>query len=328
MRRSRRVLFAGAVLAAFGSIGTGPVGSAEAPAAGWWWRAQTGLVAPLPAPPTVPEGGIVVSGLPVGATAVAAVRYELDEGETADVLTLRVADGSVGAAGAVIGACPAGSAWLPASGGRWDTAPTAACDLGSVNGVLSDDGTAFTFALAALAVDGVVDVVLVPGRVAGAPAGADGSTFHIGFHPPDGESLTTSSVEAEDEFDAGFAFDPSFAGSAQDTYLGDFSAPTAFSPALEPNEQVVTPSAPLNDRVLASQIPRPVRKAGGNLLGFLIAAAGLAAAYRASKQAPPPVRRLGPMAHRPVPVLAGTEPEPAGLGRFSRPRVGTPPRLH
>ena len=327
--RRRRAVFALSILLAFGTVGSTPVGSVEAPEAGWWWRTQTGVGQPIPPPPTVPANGLMVSGTPEGATAVAAVRYLLEETETSPVLTLRISN-EAGAATALVGACPAGSAWIPAHGGRWDTAPTAACELGSVNGVLSDDRKSMTFALSALVVSSVVDVVLVPGKVSGAPRGADGSAFQISFEPPDESSLAVTPADPDEETsDAGFAFDPGF-GAAPETFLSDtgFAPPVAFSPALEPQQQVVTPSAPINQRVASAQLPRRAEEAGGNLLGFLVAAAGLYALMRATKGTPPPVRRLGPMAHRPVPVLAAVEAEPAGLGRFARPRVGSAPRLH
>ena len=329
-RARRRTLLAAAALLAFAGTGAAPVRSADAGGTGWWWRTQTGVGAPLPSPPVVPPGGLMVSGAPDGANAVAALRWSLDADETSPILTLRVAH-DTGGAEAIIGACPAGSAWVPAEAGRWDTAPTAACDLGSVNGVRAADGGSWTFALGALVVGGVVDVVLVPGKVSGRPARADGSSFQLAFHPPDPSALVTESVpEGEEAPDAGFTYSDLGSTTDYSAYLPDasVSAPSSpFAASLTPEQQVVTPSAPLNQRVAAARLPAP-KEAGGNFLGFLVALGVLAAPARASRATPPPIRRLGPLSNRPLPAVAGVEAEVAGLGRFARPRVGAAPKLH
>ena len=67
-RGARRVLLVGAFVAAVGLLTAAPAGAAELTDAGWWWRLQDGP-APLPAPPTVPPGGLLVQGAPDGATA-------------------------------------------------------------------------------------------------------------------------------------------------------------------------------------------------------------------------------------------------------------------
>src|SRR5439155_3063775 len=187
--KAGRVLLAAAALVL---LNPGAVHAADLRAAGWWWQAKSGALGAAPlTSPDVPDGGLLVAGAPDGATAIAALRYSLDASETPSQLTLKVAT-DTGGASAVLAACPAGSAWKPASPGAWEDKPAAACDRGSVNGIRSADGSAWTFAVAPLATGGTLDVVLVPGKVAGAPTGADGSTFQLAFDKPGSDSLTTT----------------------------------------------------------------------------------------------------------------------------------------
>lgn len=153
---------------------------------GWWWRAQTGLLgAELPPPPDVPEDGLLVERGPDGATAVAAVRFGLSEGETDPVLELTVASGE--STGAVIAACPTRRAgWPGEQAGRWDAAPGWDCEAGRVDGVPSDDGSTWSWALAPLVGEGgVISVALVDGT---------SNTFHLAFEAPTDTSLRTTTA--------------------------------------------------------------------------------------------------------------------------------------
>jgi hypothetical protein len=161
---------------------------------GWWWRAQTGVVVEVPAPPQVPEGGLYVEGAPGGPTAVAAVRFTLGEGQAADVLTLRTAD-EQGGEQAVLLACPPESSWVPASGGSWSTRPEPRCEDTAIPGKRAEDGSAWVFDLALLPSARVVDLVLTPGTVEGRPEGAAGSVFAVAFERPGADALSVTQDE-------------------------------------------------------------------------------------------------------------------------------------
>src|SRR5439155_14512834 len=156
LMKAGRVLVAAAALIL---LEPGAVRAADLRAAGWWWQVKSGALAAAPlTSPDVPDGGLLVAGAPDGATAIAALRYTLDASETPSQLTLKVAN-DTGGATAVLAACPAGSAWKPASPGAWEDKPAPACERGSVNGIRSADKSSWTFAVAPLAAGGTLDVV-------------------------------------------------------------------------------------------------------------------------------------------------------------------------
>ena len=219
MRRTK-VRMTGLALMAAGGLVLGLAPSADAATlgdTGWWWRAKQGPGESAPKPPNVPDGGLYVAGTPDGASAIAALRFTLDEGETGPVLTLEEAGGSSsddeststtgpaapapapvpvpppgegGGAGTpkelapVILACQAGSAWEAADAGKWVDAPKVACGVGKVTGEVT--GTTWTWDLTDLQVKTALDIVLVPGKVQGV-----GSTFQVAFEEPDDSSLQT-----------------------------------------------------------------------------------------------------------------------------------------
>ena len=190
---------------------------------GWWWARSNFNDAPPP--PGLPKGGLYVAGAPDGAVAIAAVRYELDEFETAPELILEVAAGDSGSeeptptsepapapapapvpspdsgSGApsppeetlpVILACQTGSTWHAADAGASSTKPSVACGVGKMEGKASNGGQTWTWDLSSLQVRDKVDVVLVPGKVPDGPEGANGSTFQLTFKKPTDESLGTT----------------------------------------------------------------------------------------------------------------------------------------
>jgi hypothetical protein len=287
--------------------------------AGWWWRLNDGgLPAPVPVPPNVPEGGLMVAGAPDGATAIAALHFDLTDDETAPVLTLAVAEnGDQGGEGALLAACLTGSAWQPAQGGAWTSKPFPACAEGSVNGVRSDDGTTWTFALAPLASDGILDVTLVPGVDPTRPEGANGSVFQLVFAAPTAASLATSSGGggasdfAVPDFAApdlgpagGTSFDSPAAG-------GDLSLPpvaaAGFEPALPEADQGLTATAPVTQErnaPLDAETAAAIKDHTG-LAAVVLALCGGALLW--SGQLPVPDTR--------------------GVGRFARVRSGPAPRL-
>ena len=179
-RRLCRVLAAALVLGAFAS----PAAHAEpADATGWWWRAQTGRGPALPAPPNVPEGGLFVMSDPSGEQAIAAVAATKgDVVVTGLVFELNERRGTV-----ELVACPAKEAWEPAAAGVWDSRPIADCELGSVEGVVADDGATVTFPLSGsgLGEEGAIDIVV---------SGVSGATFSVVLTAPDGGSVMTKPV--------------------------------------------------------------------------------------------------------------------------------------
>jgi hypothetical protein len=302
MRRAGVVaVVLGAVLLAF----AGRVGAATLGGTGWWWRL------PAAAPSSEP-GGLVVAGAPDGATAIAAVRFQLEDGESAPVLVLGV-DRQTAAAPPVIAACFAGSAWQPETGGAWDHKPTAACSRGAVNGILASDGASYSFPLQPLVLGQVVDVVIVPGVVDGLPAGANGSVFELALAPP---RLQTEHVGAAGRVDVeplpapevvSESVSPAFTAPAAD------SAP-AFVPALMPKDQEVRATAPINAVPIRS-LPAP--DSGTPVLAaawFLIVAGLIAIGWNTDAAA----RLLG---RAPAPVVDH------GIGRFRQARTGSPPVL-
>lgn len=361
-------------------VGAGGANAADLAASGWWWRAQggTGLapgaapplpgspapVPVVPSPPTVPEGGLMVAGTPEGATAIAALRFELGEDETMPVLSLAIERESGGAA-AILAACLTGSAWQPAAAGNWGDKPFAACSEGSVNGVLSDDATSFTFALGPLLTNGLIDVVLVPGTVEGAPEGANGSPFEVVFKAPTAASLQTTSGTPPDSAsfdvpgiggDSGFG-DPG-AGTGGDSFSApettpsaDFSAPTspsasfqtpttpevaapAFTPAVEPESQGLTATAPAVERATRPIAATPADTTDPRVLAGIVLALGAAAILWSSQQATPGHTRLlgrfgggAAVAGATAGAVPAMVPLKGGVGRFARVRSGAPPRL-
>lgn len=347
MRRLRAV--SGAALLVGGALlglTPSPADATSLTQAGWWWRVNDGtLPAALPAPPTVPEGGLMVAGAPDGATAIAALHFELEEGEGAPVLTLQVAEnGDQGGEQAVLAACLTGSAWQPEQAGSWLNKPFPACDQASVTGVRADDGTTWTFAVAPLLSDGIVDLILVPGVDPQLPAGANGSTFQVVFEAPTAASLATSSGAGPsptlDLDPSGFAptapadsfAAPAFAG-------GDLSLPpvapaSSFTPSLPEADQGLTATAPVVQERAAPLPVSPIAAVEDHrVLGMVILALCGAALLWSAQLPTPALRRLGGVAGGSTAVEASI-PDPAasplpaaGLGRFARTRTGPPPRL-
>lgn len=298
----RRALPLVAVLLAW----SGPAQAAQLDADGWWWRAQTGL-APVPPPPGVPDGGLVVGHAPDGATAITAVRFTLGARETAPVLRLVVADDQGGADAGLV-ACRATTQWQPAEAGVWGERPRTACERGSVPGTRASDGSAWTFALATLVRNGDLDVVIAP--VGGGPA------FQIAFARPTRSSLSTRT--------AGPAATPSPTPASPPPATGGLPLPPAPAPfpTLGPPSSPVATTVPSPVPTLSPQ-PAPTvatppvaatpddtaDRAIGILLALLVAGAAVAVAWSPR-------------------LLAAPDPEaPRGLGRFARPRTEPPPPL-
>lgn len=158
---------------------------------GWWFELQTTtLPAPLPALPTVPDGGLFVQQGPQGPVAYGALRYRVTSGEkagdtTTASLTLKAAQGSTTSLGAPLQACATSKAWqTPKSApGNWEDAPTFGqpCTPGRI----SSDGTVVAFAFdGSFFRDGALDVAIVP--IEGA------SPFAIAFDKPAADAFAVT----------------------------------------------------------------------------------------------------------------------------------------
>ena len=333
MRRLRvlcAVLALGSASVLLGADGN----AAELTDASWWWFGNQGPV-PVPAPPTVPAGGLLVAGAADGAKAIAAVRFTLADGESNPTLTLTVADnGDQGGDAAVLGACVAGSAWGGGeNGGPWESKPNAACSTGSVQGIRAADGKSWTFGLAPLVVADEINVVITPGTVA--PDAPVGSTFSLAFAPPSTAALTTTPGDSGSGSDltvdpsVDFADDPVGALADDSAPLFSADAVNAFTPALPSSSQGLTPTAPAVRQTTAANVLPPRPSGRSSAVAFLVLAAAVVVMVRLNKVAVPGLRRLGPMASGPAhvtPALAATA-DTGGLGRFARRRTGTPPPL-
>lgn len=311
---------------------------------GWWWRVNDALAPAAVPAPTVPEGGLMVAGAPDGATAIAALHFEVDDGEGSPVLTLAVAEnGDQGGDVAVLAACLTGSAWQPEAGGPWVNKPFAACEEGAVNGVRAADGTSWSFALAPLLSDGIVDVTIVPGTVPDLPPGLNGSTFSLVFAPPTAASLTTTAGAG-----APPPIDLPALGAPVGGTDGGFTAPAlgdgdltlpavgtvpGFTPALPEADQGLTATAPVVQERNAPLAAAPVAVVEDHkvLASVILLLCGAALLW--SAQLPTPdLRRLGgfdgPAAVAEPSLPPAAPPDgTAGLGRFARPRSGPSPRL-
>lgn len=329
-RRRRRLLVslcavvAGVVLIA-PSVGAEP--TTRIADADWWWKAQTGALAPLPAPPGVEEGQLVVQSTPDGPQAVAAVRAVLAEGHSNPVLTLDVAQGA-GAAAAVILACPAQAAWVGADAGRWDSRPPADCAT-SVTGLPSDDATQWTFALGPLVSEDGVDVVLVPGRLADAQAHP---SFSLVFEEPTARSIATISggMPAPETVPPP---NPTSPPSQSDPAPGPMNepAPSAFGsspppppsfsvpadpaavPADDGGSQQVSAPAPITAEVAAVPVTSRGSRTLARVIGMIVLLAGLAGVV---------LSRTGFAGA--APDAGPDSPVVGGLGRFRSERLAEP----
>lgn len=301
---------------------------------GWWYRLRpAGLPTEAPARPDVAEGELLVEGSPEGPVAISAVRFRIDEGETNPVLTVRTVDQAGVPETTVVLACAADVRWNPAEGGAWDNRPYPDCTT-SVEGSPSDDGTTWSFPVAALASGSALDVVLLPGKLANGPDPVSGSTFRLVLAEP---ALTTtpalgggSGVPAPvgpsgPGTSSGSPAGSTFTSPASPT--GPFTPPPAVSPsvgsATAPAGATTATGAVDGDTATPApaRVPVPASSATderSRAIGFVILALAVAAAFAADR----------------VPGLAGPAggagpdgERVGGLGRFARPRSEPPPRL-
>lgn len=316
---------------------------------GWWSRAnQDPAIGGVLVVPDVSPGQLLVEGTPEGATAIAALRATLPEGTGSAVLTLRAAS-AVGAETAVLLACQSGSGWTGVHAGAWDAKPSPDCSQ-SVQGIPSEDGTEWTFAVAPLQFGDQLDLVLTPGRD---PSSGEqlASAFRVVFDRPTADAIEVAPVadggaggvpEPLPVPRAPVTASPGAPGGGSSFTPGgspSFSMPAPLSAdglssqpaqaALPPGEQGRTATAP--SLTAAQPVAAPALDASsgeGRLLGVVVVLGAGALLYWSSQQPLPERRVLSRFAAAgAVSTAADVTPEPAmgGLGRFRRPR-STPAR--
>jgi hypothetical protein len=307
------------LMAGSGSAGAdGPAATLEAK--GWWWKAQdSGLPAPLPAPPNVKPGQLNVQGNPTDpkGTAFAAVRFALGSNQTVKALTMNVADDTTGAT-AVLLACETGSVWTGVENGTWQSAPNVTTNC--INGQKAADGKSWTFAVGPLQLGAVLDIAIVPG--------VDSTTtqpaaFSLVLDTPTNESLETF---------AGTPPTVSTIGTNPVTNNGGTSAGAGAAPAVHPvitpvstglpaekvGETATAPSKQAATPPINTAVSTPA-KDRNKTPGYIVLAFAAAVGLYAWRQDNLMAMGGGP--------LAGAPAEPGGLGRFARPRQGQPPAL-
>lgn len=330
-RVGRAFVVVTAVVLVMGLAGP-PAGAATLVDHGWWWRGQSGLLMELPPPPTVPEGGLSVAVAPDGDVAWSAVRFQMDESESAPMLVLTVAN-DLGGQVAAIDACLANVRWRGGVAQRWDTRPQPQCDDGAVAGVRSEDGATWTWDLATLVgEDGQVDVMLVPG--------ADAQSFQQDFDAPTDASLETTVTPTGPDPVA----PPPVVPPAQDSAPPPPATPDAAPAPLPPPPVAVAPpsaaSPPAPPPAVAppaqgtgtdADAPAPVAIADpaavptqdlGRPVGIFLLVAAMLTVLQLRHAPVPAVRGIGRFA-----VAGAVEDEIRGLGRFARPRTGRPQSL-
>jgi hypothetical protein len=315
------VLASLSLLAGPGAAGADASG-ATLQAKGWWWEAQQ-LPAALPAPPNVEPGQLNVQGSPSDkkGAAFAAVRYAVDAEHTVQSLTLHTASNGDPGVPAVLLACRTGSAWTAADAGAWSAAPKVD-DKACINGNRATDGTSWTFAVGPLQVGTVLDVAIVPGvdptTKAATPfsivfdAPANDAVGTIGGTPPTVPPATTPPSNNGTTNPGGSgagSFQPSVTPIATGLPI-DKVGQTATAPSAQASTQ------PGLDTALAdAALPKDRDRRIGYVVLAIAAAIGLYA------------RRQDNLIATNGGALPGSDDEPAGLGRFSRPRHGQPPAL-
>lgn len=334
VRRTVRTLAAVALVVASGVVGLAPSAGAQQASSlddyGWWSRANQGAPLNSVISADVSEGQLLVEATPEGATAIAALRATLPEGSTSPVLTLTVAS-DVGGDSADVLACQAGSGWTGAHGGEWGSKPSPDCAQ-SVQGIPSEDGSSWSFALAPLQFGDQLNVVLAPGA---------GSSFRVVFEQPSAASIEVSSSSVEPDVEipevapaqpAEESPPPPAASSPPPTAAptpsrSSFSSPTFTAPArptaddlatqpaqaaLPADEQGLTATAPILTSAAPAPLPTPElpdpNTREGQLFGVAVALAALGLLYWSTTQEVPERRVLSRFATNASLATAGAAP--------------------
>lgn len=350
-RRARLAGVAGLVVGAF-VFAVAPFAAAQDAASlddlGWWARTNQNPLLGQASGTDVTPGQLVVEGAPEGATAIAALRATLPADAGSPVLTLRVAS-ELGGSSAILLACQAGSGWTGAHAGPWAAKPNPDCAQ-SVQGIPSDDGSEWTFALGPLQFADQLNVVLTPGVDAAQPNGLNGSAFRMVFERPGASSIQVST--ASEDFSPGVsspppAFDPPAAPGTDDfessfTPIGTGSTFVPPAPATDGSlaDQPARSSLPASEQGQTATAPvlgaqNPLRAAAiddagdaGRFLGVLVfLVAGGLLAWSSTQPAPERMvlSRFAATAVTHASVTPTAGPTEGGLGRFRRQR-DTPAR--
>lgn len=312
------------------TLAAAPHAIAAAPESqGWWWRAQSGVLAAVPAPPQVPPDGLYVEGAPDGPSAVSALRFRLPDGVVGVSLVLKVAQEQGGEA-AVLLACPAASPWVPAIAGRWDDRPAAACEGRGVLGQRAEDGSTWTFPLTLAPATGLVELVLLPGVDDSRPEAFNGSVFSIAFAAPDQDTLVTRAAGSSQP-----TFDPPPPTRPPPDFGGSTFTPPASTgppgvwpdPAAQPEAETAVPDPSVIPPRVTPRVPvtgtdpLPASK-DARALATLIALLSVGVAGVMTRD-----RAVVVPGMRPAKPLESTEDRLGGIGRFRRPRSAPPPPL-
>lgn len=285
MRRAlATVLIAGGILLGWTATA---VDAATVDDAGWWDRNANEL---LPSVDPPPEGALRVANDPAGTAAIAAVRFQLDEGEQDPTLVLRVAGDPV-PEGAAIVACPATSQWTGASGAPLAEAPEFDCEAGTALGLVADDGAAVAFDLSQLAPSPTVDVVIAPAPTGESPVS---DAFTVDFEAPVPTDVTTRA--------------PAPAGPAipSEGPSGGSASPTpAAAPSSSPSFSPSTPSSPSSGGSFSSPASPTVTVPAGD--------APTAGAPTGSATAPPATTFVAEEAAAPLDVATTSSKRWIGL---------------
>lgn len=376
MRRRRALVAVALALGGVVVLLTAPIADAVgAPTAGWWARLATadpasqlpvGVPVPAPTTPdtipagaTAPPGQLLVEGAPDGATAITAIRWELDPGESGPSLVLPIAPGSSVNPQSVVLACRTATPWTKpeSAAGSWDDKPLVDGST-CVNGVIADDLSTIAFGIQPLVSGNTLDIVLTPGEDASIevppgvpepPADIDGSIFRLLIDPPaadalqvvpgdfsegEGDRFVTPEPEPTPEFGSIETPSSDFAPAPVTTPAFDAGADVA-APALDPED--LGPSVPdVASAVPAATVGDPVNRT----IGFvLLALAGLVGAWTYFRSPTPGAEtEIGLGRFRttvPAAVgaagatagVAGAPPVVGGLSRFARPRREPPPPI-
>ena len=330
--------------------------SASGVQTGVWWQGQA-AAGTSPNPPQLPAGGLWVSGTAAGPSAISAMRFTLDAGDSNPVVTLAVANAATAPASPAgtgppqVVVCAATASWKPTdhgSPGAWTDRPTYDCARQAVVSFAAD-GKSATLDLGAFAASAsTIDVVLLPGTTFN-PQPAPTPPLPVPPTPlgsipdPSSSSITTTSDVTFNPVDvSAIAVTP---GPASDTSTPFDTASTIVTtpepsalpftatgglPMLGATPPAPSPAAAVVRRPAAGVRPvaartEPYNKARSILLGLVITA--LAAwAWEAMQGS-----MLGGARGRPIlslydaPPIAVSRRTTRHLG--TTPRVGKPPSL-
>ncbi len=265
MIRRLAILATALVVAGAWFVVTAPDGGAVSKLdTAWWWQAEptTGAV---PAPPTVPDGGLWVSSNAAGPQSISAIRITLDPGDATPTLSLDVHQ-SVPPNDAELLAYPTSTAFAAGPAQSWSTKPTYDATGPRAIASLSSDGKKMTFDLSGLVTGDTLSVVIVPNAAAAAPPpplpappASPAPTFDVTFEKPGPANVQVTSGAAAQPDDTAPVASAAPAPTEDATPLpsDSFSAavPTGLSAPLPLVASTPTP-ARSSPRVAFNSVPR------------------------------------------------------------------------